>query len=1018
MELSKVQDEAASHRAGHLRIIACPGSGKTETVSTRITRMIKGGISPDGIVAFTFTVKAAGELKARIRRILEEECPERPNLGGMYVGTVDSFCLYMLKRIRPEYGNFEVLGDAKRNALLTKWYLHIGLHKIQKNESMWDTIDTFCKSVDILLMERVDTSEVSDRDFVECYERYAKVMEDEKYFDFASVINTLLSVLERDDRALEQVSGEVEHVVFDEYQDVNGIQERMLRLVSKGAKSVCVVGDDDQNIFQWRGSSVEYIKEFPGGLTDMPLTSLTLDVNYRATDELVSAAGRLIGNNKARLDKQMRPSDGQQNKFEPGDLLHRHFETYAEESGFICNAMRDLHGTEFAGRDGARYPLSYGDMAVIVRTNKEAARIMEDLEEAGIQSLAYSGTGVFEVPLVRLALNCLMYVFGHPGYETNGVPDPGYLEAKYAALELGDPGRFMGDLGVVRGLAGRIKPGEVLPNLGLQEFYHRILAALGAERGEIGEGEMFYLAALGGVISDYEHAWWPMGPGDVVLLKSLIGSLKSRNSDHLHGAPGSPDAVRVMTIWKAKGLEFPAVFVPMFNRKSRRPADRTYVDQGLYPAERYAGGVEDERRAVYTAVTRAQKYLFITGSRFDEGGKRARQEHPFLAEMRGPAFASRHVPRGGAGDAAEGRPADPAGAVSASYSSLSVYGECRYKYMLQHVMGFGSGVPEKFDYGTNMHAILAFLHAGCLRDGRVPDAGSIPGIFDGMFRPRFSPADVAGQMRRRGIETVRSYVESFGSYFGRITGVEKRFELGIGRADVSGFMDLVLGAGDGRVEIVDFKTGPHGAGSGYSGGYAEQVAFYAHAARASLGLEPLRGILHHLDTGEIEEVDVGDDAARSARDVAAERIEGISAGAFDPDPEESKCRGCGFRAICSHKGFAVGAGFEPLEAVRRGGRPGMVGAGGELLPPTVSDSVRKKAEDLARSVMVHDGAYHVDSTSEPGKKVHVVDASGCDCTGFLEYPGRYPGRAPTCSHVEAVKLFTGGRYRVGDASPR
>ncbi|MDA7959493.1 MAG: ATP-dependent helicase [Nitrosopumilus sp.] len=1011
MNLSPKQEEAASHREGHLRIIACPGSGKTETVSTRIARMIRDGADPAGIVAFTFTVKAAGELKARIRRILEAECPERPDLGGMYVGTVDSFCLYMLKRIRPEYGNFEVLAEAKRNALLTRWYLDIGLHRIQGTEYMSRTINSFCRSVDILLMERVDMSKITNRNFVSCYERYVEVMRDNGYFDFASVIDTFLSVLEQDGPALEQVNGEVKHVVFDEYQDVNGIQERMLKLISRGAESVCVVGDDDQNIFQWRGSSVEYIKKFPSGLEDLPSTRITLDVNYRATDELVGAANRLIGNNEKRLEKNMRPSEGQHNRFERGDMFIRHFDTHVQESKFICDTMKDLHGTGFAGRDGATYPLSYGDMAVIVHTNKEASIIMKALDECNIAYAAYSGTGVFEVPLVRLALNCLMYVFGHPGYDTNGTLDPGDLKAGYAALELGDPGRFMEDLEVVRGLAGRIKPGEALPNLGLQEFYHRILAAMGAERGEIGDGDLSYLAALGGVISDYEHVWWPMGPGDVALLKSLIDSLKSRNSDHLHGAPARPDAVRIMTIWKAKGLEFPAVFLPLFNSKQKPKDDTIYVDPELYPAERYEGGDEARRRAAYTAVTRAQKHLFITGSKLnDADGKRARKPHPFLEEITGPEFVSTRVPRGVKVDGK--RPADPAGTIPASYSSLSVYGECPYKYKLQHVMGFGAGVPEGFDYGLNMHGILALIHTGYMRDGRIPDAGSIPGIFDRMFRPRFAPADVAGQMRGRGIESVKSYVGSFGSYFGRIAWVEKRFELGIGRADVSGFMDLVLDAGDGRVEIIDFKTGPLGARSGHSKEYAGQVAFYAHAARASLGRKPLRGVLHHLDTGEIEEVDVGYDAARSARDLLAGRIDGISGGTFDPDPEESKCRGCGFRAVCSHKGFVVGASFEPLESVRRDGRPGMVGAGGDLLPSIVSNYVKDGAKKLAGRVGEHGGAYRIESRSEPGT-FHVVDASGCDCAGFLEYPGRYPGRIPTCAHVEAVKLFTSGRYQVG-----
>ncbi|MDA7990358.1 MAG: ATP-dependent helicase, partial [Gammaproteobacteria bacterium] len=325
--LSPEQEAAIRHSRGHLRIIACPGSGKTETVSRRVAKLVKSGVEPSTIVAFTFTVKAADELKGRIRGILETECREKSDVGDMYVGTIDSFCLYMLKKISPKYKNFEVLDDARRYAFLDRWYFKIGLPDIQGDESKSRTISKFQNSIDMVLTEGIDTSDISNKGFTECFTRYREMLKEQRFFDFASVIRTFIDLLGSDADVLKQVNDEVKHVVFDEYQDVNLPQERMLELLSKGAESVCVVGDDDQNIFQWRGSDVGHIRDFPEKYKAYGVTTEMLEINYRATGALVGMAGRLIGHNTNRVGKEMRPHVGQHNTFEHGDIFHRHFGT-------------------------------------------------------------------------------------------------------------------------------------------------------------------------------------------------------------------------------------------------------------------------------------------------------------------------------------------------------------------------------------------------------------------------------------------------------------------------------------------------------------------------------------------------------------------------------------------------------------------------------------------------------------------------------------------------------------------
>lgn len=318
LTLSDVQKRVVNHDKGHLRIVACPGSGKTEVVSRRVAELIKKGVSPSEIVAFTFTEKAAEELKLRIRKRLEEECKDKSDFGDMYIGTIDSFCLHMLKQLKPEYRSFEVLDSARRTAFIDRWYYRMGFRELQESDGIgkWATMRKFYESADRLMMERVDVTQLSNDIFVKCYEEYLKKLKEERFFDFTSIIFSLLDVLKNDKTALKLLNDSIKHVIFDEYQDVNMLQEELLEFLSKGSDSICVVGDDDQNIFQWRGSNVDYIINFPKKYEKYGVTTEKLDINYRATNGLVETAGQFIQNNTFRVEKNMQAFEKQNRTFE------------------------------------------------------------------------------------------------------------------------------------------------------------------------------------------------------------------------------------------------------------------------------------------------------------------------------------------------------------------------------------------------------------------------------------------------------------------------------------------------------------------------------------------------------------------------------------------------------------------------------------------------------------------------------------------------------------------------------
>ncbi|ABK77762.1 superfamily I helicase [Cenarchaeum symbiosum A] len=905
--------------------MACPGSGKTETVSRRIAELIKKGAAPSKIVAFTFTNRAADSLRFRINRVVSAECGRVDDLGSMYVGTIDSYCLQLLKELKPEYRPFEILDEAKQAAFVDRWYLNIGLRDIETGRGRWDTLEKFCRTVGIVQNERLDVKSLHNKDFVRCYRNYAGKLEDEKFFDFSSVVHMLLGVLENDAGATDRLNSMVEHVVFDEYQDVNHIQEDLLSVLSKVSDSVCVVGDDDQNIFNWRGSNFRHIREFDAKYDKYGMTVLPLNTNYRSTGHIIKAAASLIQNNLGRLEKDMRPFEGQNLRYDGGDIVHGHFETDLEEFGYIEKTMKSLFGTDFTDKFGGKYALSYADMAVLVRTNKDASRITKYLEEHGIPVAAdSSASGAFETPVVKLALDCLFYAFNCPGMDGEDAPLAEDLCARYKEIIGKEPRQFAEGLGSIHRRVGNMlakTPSGYLPDMGLQEFFQRILNAMGLESGLL-KKHLHDLGVLSTAISDYEYVYQTIRAWDVPGFRYFVKEVGRRvYPDRIYNSVSPVDAVRVMTIWKAKGLEFPAVFVPTFVKFRKIPLRSNFLDPGEFDKGLYTGDKESARRVYYTAVTRSQKYLFLTGATWQEiavGKKpsKGKRKHPFISEMGGHLSEpsdmvrakSSHGPR---------EPED--GVLVASYRELSTYGRCPHDFFFENVAGFKRGILPASGYVTSMHNILGIIHEKYARSGKIPDPGELEAIIDETFHLRFAPLPMLNGMKKKAVGRIRRYLDKHADEIQGILEVEKRFEVGMDKTLVTGVIDLlrIHEGDDGRAEVADFIT--EGERGYYESDHHERVKFGTYAALQTLGLKPGRSIIHYLDRDEKDYVDISDEELKYAAHNVGLRAQGIHDRNFDATPSETKCRSCDFRAICDKKDFTVGVDFDAADYARREG---------------------------------------------------------------------------------------------------
>lgn len=864
------QKDVIEHRSGPLAVVACPGSGKTETMSRRIAELVvTDRVDPSGIVAFTFTKKAAEEIQKRVQAVASEDGID---VQKMFIGTIDSFCLSKLKRLRPEYHGFEMLDDLGRFAFIYRRYWELGINRLGHLNGYWGmggTIEAFCDSVDIMIREGVEGRfDISDPDILDAafensYQRYRTALHRERYVDYVTVADRLISLLSPDGGSSPRELG-VRHLVVDECQDVDGMQKRLIGILAEGADSACVVGDDDQAIFHWRGGRAGELGSLLGPAKPL---QMKLQTNYRSTDEIVRNAAMLISCNEGRKEKAMSAYQGQPNRFQRGDLIRATLADNKDECAFIHRHIGLILDTEFDDGDGPRR-LSYGDMAVLVRSNKDGARIARYLKKRGIPVYLDGRSHVYAEPIPKLAVNCIMHVMKRGDAR-------GFTRlVKSYRKELPDA-----DAGLFRSAMLRILANDGAM-LGSQAFM-KVASAMGADLGQIPEGGMLGLAELDGIVREYDlHRGDPDSPPPYDL-KRFVKALAE------YGYSGPPsdtppgDVVRIMTVWKAKGLEFPAVFIPSYDYEDG--GRETYVNKRLYDYAGYSTCPEDNRRLLYVAITRSQKHLVLTDT--------AERPHHFIEEMDGSSFSGSLAKRK--------KPARKAKRVqkkdSLTYDEVASYDRCPQEFKLRYVMRFVEVLHPRFDYSSNTLAVMSRIHASSRMKGRVPTAAEVDAMAKETFRMRLAPGWMRADLLDKAVRILVDYVEDHADEI--LNGTDSNVPLvhDIGNSSISDSADL-LSVGGRITDVTGF-----GVGTGKDHDVRSERARFHAAAVSKLTDTKTRSSMYYLEKPLRKPVSTEDEANKRTLAWMMKAAQGISRKRFVASPEASKCKKCPFNDICDDK---------------------------------------------------------------------------------------------------------------------
>jgi len=621
-KLNDKQREAASQIDGSILILAGAGSGKTRTITYRIAHMIENvGISPYSILAVTFTNKAAKEMRERVEELVGDIAK------ACTISTFHSFGMRLLRMYAKEVeynSNFTIYDtdDQKRIVKAILKGQNISLNGVKLTER--DIVSMISKIKEEI--KTLDEYSIMNKQIVEVYDKYNRVLLESNAMDFSDILLNTYKLLQKPE-ILEKVQNKYKYIMIDEYQDTNNLQYKIIDLIARKSSNLCVVGDENQSIYGFRGANILNILNFETNYNNAKI--IKLEENYRSTTTILDAANELIKNNKSSKDKKLWTQNGK------GDLIKvLACDNARDEVSRIIEIIKENHQNGIA----------YRDMTILYRTNAQSRVFEEGLLRYSIPHKVFGGISFYSRAEIKDIIAYLSIIV-NPQDELN------------LQRIINVPKRKVGEKGVEKIIAYAREN-----NLNLLEALSHIkeisgLTAVGKEKllemydiiKELKDLSYTEIASyivqtlidkikyIDYIKENYDDAEARIENIDefknsILELENIVGEL--RLNEYLENVSlisatddleEKSDYVKLMTIHNSKGLEFPIVFLVGFENEIF-PGSRAMFDEKE---------MEEERRLCYVALTRAEKKLYLSHAtiRFVYGQDRLSTPSVFLKEI-------------------------------------------------------------------------------------------------------------------------------------------------------------------------------------------------------------------------------------------------------------------------------------------------------------------------------------------------------------------------------------------------
>ena len=922
MKLTRDQQRAIEGRRANLQLIACAGSGKTEVVARRVANLLDSRTSPKlapaQIVAFTFTNKAAAELKHRIQQRVSE-LPDPPlGMADLYVGTIHGYCAKLLQDHVPEYLKFETLNEMQQQLFLQRYSKASGLTETAtlRNRALHrygrDT-KLYLNALNVLREDIVDSDALKECAIVDGLGKYEVLLHERGYFDYSAILKTAVERIEAGGLLANHLRKQIRYVIVDEYQDVNPIQEDLVVALHNLGAKICIVGDDDQTIYQWRGSDVENITSFRNRYPQV--NRVVLQENFRSSEGVVATARDFISQIENRLPKEMQPASEQ--RYEPGDITALEFDSPEEEADWIAEQCHEMRGLAFDEGDASR-GLSWSDMAVLVRARKSMAPIVDAFRVAGIPYVVSGNAGLFDTMEAQAARALFHFIADtHVTSQDLDEQPPELKELRKwwkAAVRDIDSRTLSRGLRYAERMRDRLQA-EQTQGITLQRVFLDFLEHTGIREDRMGDGGdvvMFNLGKFSQLISDYESINHRSSRKDLFegFIKFLYFQADGAYAEGKDDSPfAPPDAVQISTIHQAKGREWATVFIPALQRNrfpsAARPASiwQLIPEEAIVDGERYNGSLEDEWRLFYVAMTRSKKFLHFTWAPQAAKGWYSRPSD-FWDEIRGSRYVSRSLPDYSNRPRLKPQPKLGIENIALSFSELKYFFQCPYEFKIRVLYGFNGPIAAPLGYGKGLHDALADVHKRAMA-GDFASEDEAAELVKTHLRLPYAGSELEQRLEQAAERTIAKYIRDNADELANIEFAEKDVEIALEEGvTVSGRIDLVRRLDTNEVSIVDLKS--------TSRAQAEEVT-EKQLNTYVLGYEQLTGEradwveIHDLDSGKRRPRPVEDSLVEEVQRDAHRAADALRKQRFPAKPSARKCEGCDFKMICSSGEKALAA---------------------------------------------------------------------------------------------------------------
>src|SRR5713226_8600491 len=967
LKLNDAQRRAITHGEGPLLVIAGAGTGKTRVITERIRHLLQSdeSLSGENILALTFTKKAAGEMKSRVF----QASGERGN--GVILATFHSFCETLLKEVAPDRVALE---QVDHWILLRRNLRQLRLERFRRlaepGQFLSDFIAFFSRCQDELVSsedyqrhadglaqqleaERAALGEDTyneraehvalQQEIARAYRASEELLREKRAVALNGLIAEAVALLQKDHELRARLQKRFRHILVDEFQDTNIAQLELLHLLSAEPRNIVVVGDNDQAIYRFRGASFGSFKLFLERLAgwkaggDSTPYRVSLMENFRSTPNILRVATQVITQNEVSADfpkKVLQPAKPEGERIRIVELA-----TAEEEARWVTDGLERLHG---AGRP-------WRDFAVLYRQHAHRNEIVEELSRRKIPFVIWK-LSILEHPLVRDVLAYLRLI----AWPFDDVACARVLSAPAWGLEPKDLVRLAERTAKKRGTAlydMLQTPQSELPFDASQASLAELLEFLSNQRRALrsrtareilsdlvewlevpqraGAQDRKYVNQLAQFVKDWETKSETRGLPEFLeyleYFEQADGTLSLEDD-----APG--DAVQLMTVHAAKGLEFRHVFVLRVNNKKFPAAERPRVFEfptALMKEELPRGDfhIQEERRLFYVALTRAQERLTLT-TLAEKTGKVSTFIEDIVMDpvvkrrdviQMAPKVRPADTGTSGTASTTSGswlfppstsppkifsriaewaerfRPRTPE-PLQLSPSAVENYRKCPQQYLFGYLWSLKEGPKAALSFGSIMHNTIKRLVSE-LRRGNTLPFDEVRRIFEMEWGSvGFEDEYQEVEYKRDGIEQLRTFHAAILEALPQVREQEKSFELPLeNNVIITGRMDQVNSLGRNDVEIVDYKTGKPKKDADAKKDL--QLSLYALAAKEIFEWNPVRLVFHYLQNNEVQVTTRDAKQMDEAQKVVQEAAADIRAGEFPAKPG-FVCRNCAFKPIC------------------------------------------------------------------------------------------------------------------------